>query len=317
MRGMAIYRSIGRKRVLAGTLAALLALAPATTVEAKKKKPKPPAVTRPTAVSLAPGTQQSTTATCPKGTHVSGGGFSVSPAYSAGGTDTFSDDTGTRSVHLQSQSAGNRRWTAGAAAFSSPTVAGSLSAIARCERNDLGRLAVTLSGSSIIPVGQGNTTTLTCPAGTHVLTGGFAGSPPGNLADPAGRRLIITESRRVSNSTWEIRAINPLGAPSVATLSTNAVCERNRKRGVFENSAVIPIIDNGRTSLTAPCPSKKHHVVGGGFLVSPFSSPIPGVGIDQHQPAGRRTWQVGLHEFPTFPLPTGSLLTTYAYCKRN
>jgi hypothetical protein len=320
MRGRAIYRATGWKTGPLTTLAVLLALGALTPVsEAKPRKGrmKSPAVSRTATVALPPGSQQSATATCAKGTHISGGGFSVSPAYSAGGTDSFTDDTGTRSVHLQSQSAGNRRWTAGAAAFSSPTVAGSLSAIARCERNDLGRLAVTLSGSSTIPVGQGNTTTLTCPAGTHVLTGGFAGSPPGNLADPAGKRLIITESRRVSNSTWEIRAINPLGAPSVATLFTNAVCERNGKRGVFENSALTPITDNGRTSLTAPCPSKKHHVVSGGFLVSPFASPIPGVGIDQHQPAGRRAWQVGLHEFPTFPLPTGSLLTTYAYCKRS
>jgi hypothetical protein len=283
----------------------------------KKKKSKSPAVTRTATVPLLPGTQQSATATCAKGTHISGGGFSVSPTYSASGTDAFGDDTGTRSIHLQSQSAGNRRWTAGAAAFTSPTVAGTLSAIARCERNDLGRLAVTLSGSTIIPVSQGSTTTLNCPAGTHVLTGGFAGSPPGNLADPTGRRLVITESRRVSNSTWEIRAVNPLGAPSVATLSTNVICERNGKRGVIENSAVTPITDNGRTSAMVPCPGKKHHVVGGGFLVSPFTSPSPAVGIDQHQPAGRRSWQVGLHEFPTFLLPTGSLLTTYAYCKRN
>jgi hypothetical protein len=129
--------------------------------------------------------------------------------------------------------------------------------------------------------------------------------------------LTITESRRVSNSTWEIRAINPLGAPSVATLSTNVVCERNGKRGVLENSAVLPIADNGRTGSTVPCAGKKQHVVGGGFLVSPFTSPSPAVGIDQHQPVGQRSWQVGLYEYPTFALPTGSLLTTYAYCKRN
>jgi hypothetical protein len=318
MKGMAIYRAAGWKRGLPAVLAALLALGVmAPVAEAKRKKPKSPAVTRTATVPLLPGNQQSATARCPKGRHVSGGGFSVSPTYSANGTDAFADDTGTRSIQLQSQSAGNRRWTAGAAAFTSPSVAGTFSAIARCERNDLGRLAVTLSGSSTIPVSQGATATLNCPAGTHVLTGGFAGSPPGNLADPGGQRLVIAESRRVSNSTWEIRAINPFGAPSVATLSTNVVCERNGKRGVFENSAVAPITDNGRTSVTAPCPGKKHHVVGGGFLVSPFTSPSPAVGIDQHQPVGQRSWQVGLHEFPTFLLPTGSLLTTYAYCKRN
>jgi hypothetical protein len=318
MKGMAIYRATGRKRGLPAVLAGLLALGALTpVVEAKKKKPRSPAVTRTAAVSLLPGTQQSATARCPKGRHISGGGFSVSPTYTASVTDAFTDDTGTRSVHLQSQSAGNRSWISGAAALTSPTVAGTFSAIARCERNDLGKLAVTLSGSSTIPVGQGNTTTLTCPAGTHVLTGGFAGSPPGNLADPQGRRLTMTESRRVSNSTWEIRAINPLDAPSVATLSTNVVCERNGKRGVLENSAVLPIVDNGRTGSTVPCARRKQHVVGGGFLVSPFTSPSPAVGIDQHQPVGQRSWQVGLYEFPTFALPTGSLLTTYAYCKRN
>jgi hypothetical protein len=150
-----------------------------------------------------------------------------------------------------------------------------------------------------------------------VLAGGFSGSPPGNLAAPEGQRLVIAGSHRVSNTTWEIRAVNPLGATSPATLLTNAICERNRKRAVFENSAVAPIADNSRTSVLAPCPSKKHHVVGGGFLVSPLTSPSPAVGIDQHQPSGKRAWQVGLYEFPTFALPTGSTLTTYSYCKRD
>jgi hypothetical protein len=299
--------------LLAGLLSVCVA---APMAEAKKKKPRP-AVTRKAAVPLPPGTQQAATASCAKRTHVSGGGFSVAPVYSANGTDAPGDDTGSRSDQLQSQSTGNRAWTAGAAAFTTPPVAGTLSVIARCERNALGKLAVTLSGSSTIPDSQGTTTTLNCPAGTHVLTGGFAGSPPGNLADPGGQRLIIEESRRVSNSTWEVRAVNPLGAPSIATLFTNVVCERNGKRGVLENSAVVPIVDNGRTSSTVPCAGKKQHVVGGGFLVSPFTSPSPAVGVDQHQPVGQRSWQIGLYEYPTFALPTGSLLTTYAYCKRN
>jgi hypothetical protein len=317
MRGKGIYRSAGRNRGLPVTLAALLALGAAAPLAEAKKRSKPPAVTRSAAVSLPAGTQQSATANCPKGTHATGGGFSVAPAYSANGTDALVNDTGSRSIHLQSQPAGRRGWTAGAAAFTSPAVAGTFSAIARCERNNLGRVAVTLSGFTTIPVSQGSTVTLSCPPGTHVLAGGFSGSPPGNLAAPEGQRLVIAESRRVSNTTWEIRAVNPSGAPSVATLLTNAVCERNRKRAVFENSAVVPIVDNGRTSILAPCPSKKHHVVGGGFLVSPTTSPSPAVGIDQHQPSGPRAWQVGVYEFPTFPLPTGSTLTAYAYCKRN
>jgi hypothetical protein len=323
MRGREIYRSGRRATLLVTVLAGVLAfaaLAPLAEAKSKKKKVKPPAVTRTAAVPLPPGTQQSATASCSKGTHISGGGFSVSPPYSANGTDALTNDSGTRSIHLQSQSGGNRSWIAGAAAFTTPPLAGTLTSLARCERNDLGSLAVTLAGSSTIPVSQGTTTTLNCPGGTHALTSGFAGSPPGNLAAPTGataKRLVIAESRRISPTSWEVRAVNPDGAPSVATLSTNVVCERNGKRGVTEAAAVAPIIDNGRTSATATCAGKKQHVVGGGFLVSPFTSPSPAVGIDQNQPVGQRSWQVGLYEFPTFLLPLGSSLTAYAYCKKN
>jgi hypothetical protein len=127
--------------------------------------------------------------------------------------------------------------------------------------------------------------------------------------------LIIAESRRVDVQTWDVVAVNPTGAPSDATLSVNAVCERNGT-AVTEASAVAPIVDNGRTSAVATC-SKKAHMVGGGFLVSPLTSPSPAVGVDQTQPSGQRSWLAGLYEYPSFVLPPGSTLTTYAYCKKS
>jgi hypothetical protein len=308
-----------RRAALALGLVALVALAglTPTVAGAKKKKQRPPAVTTTASAPLPPGTQQTATATCTKKTHITGGGLSVSPPYSANGTNVLTDDTGTRSTHLQSQSVGSQSWTASAAAFTSPPTAGTLTAIARCENATLGKLAGTVSGSSTIPVDQGTTVDLHCPAGSHVLTGGFAGSPPGDLAAPAGQRLIIVESRRIDTTTWEVRAVNPLGAPGTATLATSVVCEKNSKLGVTEASGVAPIVDNGRASATGTCAGKKQHVVGGGFLVSPFTSPSPAVGIDQTQPVGNKSWQVGLYEYPTFLLPPGSFLTAYAYCKKD
>jgi hypothetical protein len=283
--------------------------------EAKKGGGKSPAVTRTAAVPIAPGAQVAATANCAAKTHITGGGYSVSPAYNAGGSNVATAGTGTRINHLQSQSGGTRSWIAGAAAFTTPAQPGTFTSYARCEKNSAGKLAGTISGTSTIPVGQGTTVNLNCPGGTHVIAGGFAGSPAGNLGAPTSFRLIIAESRRLNTSTWEVRAVNPTGSLSVATLATNAVCERNGT-SVTERSVVAPILDNNRTSATATC-SKKGHMVGGGFLVSPTTSPSPAVGVDQSQPSGQRSWLVGLYEYPTFALPPGSTLTAYSYCKKN
>jgi hypothetical protein len=265
-------------------------------------------------VPLAPGGQQAATARCPKGTHVTGGGWADSAPYSANGTDPLGDDAGLRITHLQSQPSGLLSWTAGAAAFTVPGSAATFSSIARCEGKSVGRTLLGPSGSSTIPVSQQTTTTIGCPNGTHVLTAGFSLSPAGNLVDPVAFRPQVLESRRIDARTWEVDVVNPAGAPSEATIALNVLCEVNAKGlSVSERSASAPVADNGRATATASCTGKTHSIAGG-FLVSP---PTTAMGIDQMQPVGAKGWQAGLYEYPGFTLPAGSTLTTYSYCRKN
>lgn len=297
-----------------GATIALLAAVPlmaAAPASAKKAK-----VTTSTApVTLAPGGQQAATAQCPKGTHVTGGGWSASPPYSANGTNPLGDDSGLRIDHLQSQPSGLLSWTAGASAFTVPGATGTFTSFARCESKSIGRTLLGGSGSSTLPVSQSATIGIHCPKGSHVLAGGFNLSPAGNLADPVGFRPQVLESRRRDARTWELIVVNPAGSPSDATIAANTLCEVNAKGlSISERSASAPLVDNSRATATASCTGKTH-AVDGGFLISPAVGPA--VGVDQMQPSGSKAWQVGVYEYPGFALPAGSTVTAYSYCKRN
>jgi hypothetical protein len=288
---------------------------PGAIASKKGKKKRAPARTVSASAPLSPGGLQTATANCPGGTHVSGGGWSVSPPFTPNGLDTAPGGTGTRITHLQSQSSGNVSWTAGAAAFATPAVAGTFTSIARCESNSLGKTVGGVFGTTTVPVSQGTTVNLNCSPGTHVVTGGFSLSPAGNLAVFDAFRPVVVASRRFDVDTWQVHVVNPTGSPSVATLFSNVVCERNaRGVSVTEALSVVPVINNARTSATATCTGKTH-VVGGGFLLSPLTGPA--VGIDQMQPVGGKAWQVGLYEYPNFALPAGSSLAAYSYCKKD
>ncbi|HEX3562882.1 MAG TPA: hypothetical protein VHU24_08605 [Solirubrobacterales bacterium] len=305
-------RRMMRAAVLA--LTALLALAVASPAVAKKKKAKSPAVTAVASTPLSPGGQTSATAGCPSKTHVTGGGWSLSDPYSPNGSNSPAGGAGTRITHLQSQPSGLRSWTSGAAALATPATSGAFTSIARCESKSLGRTLLGVSGSTTVPVSQESTSVLHCSPGTHVLSGGFSFSPPGSPG-PNTFRASVVESRRTSATTWEVDLINPAGAPSQVTLSLNVLCELNQKGvSVTEASAISPIADNGRTSATAACKGKTH-TIGGGFLLSPKVGPA--IGVDQMQPVGAKSWQVGLYEYPGFALPTGSSMAAYSYCKKN
>lgn len=287
----------------------LLGVVPAT---AKKRAP---VSTSAAPVSLAPGGQVAATARCPKGTHVTGGGWGDSLPYTANGTNSPADDTGLRIDHLQSQPGGLLSWTAGAAAFIAPGTSGSFSSIARCESKSVSRTLLGASGSSTLPVSQSATVGISCPKRTHVLAGGFSLSPAGNLADPVAFRPQILESRRRDARSWELTVVNPAGSPADATIAGNTLCEVNGKGlGISERSATVPIADNSRATATASCTGKTHSV-GGGFGVSPAVGPA--VGVDQMQPIGTKAWQVGLYEYPGFAVPGGATLTAYSYCRKN
>jgi len=287
----------------------LLAVAPAAA------KQQGGASTSSSPVALAPGGQQIATAPCPKGKHVTGGGWSDSAPYSANGTNLLGDDTGLRIVPLQSQPVTLSTWTAGAAAFTVPGTPGTYSSIARCESKSVSKIAVTAIRTDLVQPNSEGTIDTRCPGGFHVLNGGFAVSPAGDLADPGAFRAKVAESRRVSANTWEVDVVNPAGVSAAATLNTNVICELNGKGiGISERTAAAPLVDNSRATATAACTGKTH-TVGGGFLVNPKVGPA--VDVDQMQPSGRKGWQVGGYENPGFSLPPGSTLNAYTYCRKN
>jgi hypothetical protein len=295
-------------------LAALLALVPAAGAAKKKRKRVQPAVSVTAPTPISPGSEAAATATCPSKTHVTGGGWSLSNPYTANGSTTLTDDTGTRINHLQSQPASLTSWTAGAAALGVPANGGTFSSIARCETNKLGRTTFGVSGSTTVPIGQESTNVVHCSPGTHVLNGGFSFSPSGSPA-PAGFRALVVESRRSAVDTWQVDLVNPAGAPAAVTLTLNILCEVNRKGlGVSETSSIVPIVNDSRATAIPTC-SGKTHATGGGFVISPMVGPA--VGIDQMLPVGTKSWQIGLYEYPGFNLPAGSSLAGYAYCKKN
>jgi hypothetical protein len=293
-------------------LIAVLALAAATPASAKKKAPASTAIS---STPLAPGGQVSATARCPKGSHVTGGGWLDSAPYSANGTETLGDDSGLRMIHLQSQPAGLTTWTAGAAAFTVPGTTGTYSSFARCERKSISRIAVTTPHTEVIPPSSQKTTGLACPKGTHVLSGGFSISPPGNLADPAAFRPKVAQSQRVSSTTWAFDLVNPTGFTSAVTFVTTVECELNQKGlNLTEQSSTVPLVDNSRATTTASCVGKTH-TVSAGFLLTPTVGPA--VGIDQFGPTGQKSWQVGAYEYPGFTLPGGATISVFAYCRKN
>jgi hypothetical protein len=284
---------------------------PSVAAEAKTKSSTS---TRKSSTAVAPGGQQSIAAACPAFTHITGGGSLISPPFNPNGTNAPTDDAGARSLQLQSQPQGFKSWRAGTAIFSGSPAAGTLTTFARCERNIEGRGTQTISGSSTLSPGEGAELILHCPGGRRVVSGGFSGSPAGDLAVPQARRFVILESRRIDKATWEVRAVNPNGAASQATIAAKVVCEKVKGVTTTEVASVSPIASNGRTQATATCP-KSRRVSGGGFQISPVTSPIPAVSIDQMQPVGQRRWQIGLYEYPELNSPADSFLTAYSYCR--
>jgi hypothetical protein len=287
---------------------------PSTDFAKKKKKKKgKPAVTRSSSVALPPSSNATAAATCPKGTHMTGGGFQVTPAFNPVG------DSGTRALTVTSHPSGARSWAASGGAYSTPPTPGAFAAQVRCEKNSRGRLAITLFGSHQVTQGTGGDSVLTCPPGTHVISGGYAGAGLASFNfSSTSHRIIVLQSRRTSPTQWTITAYNNVQSPGPAALTVYATCEFNGKgQAVSEASSFVQVADNARTSAQAAC-GRKAHVVSGGFLVSPATFPgnPPLISIDDSVPVGKRAWRIGLWEYPV-PLPVGSSLLATAYCKKG
>ena len=308
------HDGMGRRRraAVALSLAALVSLASlAPAVDAKKKKKGGSvASTRSASAPLAAGSAATATANCKGKTHATGGGFTVAPNFTP-------PATGLRTLPTLDAPSGGKGWTASAAAYTNPAASGALTSFVRCEKDTAGKIVIRTNSSLTLPPATGQDMVFNCPPGTHVISGGFAGEGPTNLASLATFRIIVLQSRRTGPGQWTVTAYNRTGAPP-ASITGHAVCERNGKgQSVSEVSTVAQVTDDARTVGDPTC-SKKKHVVSGGFLVTPLPpGTVPVVGVDESQPVGKRSWHTGLHEYPSFTLPAGSALQAFAYCKKG
>lgn len=267
-------------------------------------------------IPFPPDTQQTTTATCPTGTHATGGGFQVSPGATPGSfPNTFTTNSNFKD---------RRSWTVVSGATSA-SASGTLTASVRCERKRDGRIGILLPGSHTVTpdttapyaaTGQG--LNFICPPGTHPIGGGYSVDRP---YDPnaASNRWFATQNRR-TGGTWTISGYL-MGGPAASTppaeFTGKVPCERNGVRPLVERKVVVPYLENQRTTASAKC-RRGTHVVSGGFAFSPIgegSVPVPFV--DQDVPTTNRTWAVSAYDSGTFATPAGSTMTVSAYCRKN
>ena len=328
----------GKKALVAGTAAlacgALIAApaAPASTLSKGKtkvfssnepiatgaakriSKKKLKVNTKSTAVSIASGTSASAPATCTGKTHMTGGGFAVAPSH-------VPPASGLRSLNPVSHPDGTKSWNAAGTAFTSPGGSGTFTSYVQCEGNALGKLFSTVTGTTTLAQGIGGVLVFNCAPSTHVISGGYSGTPPVTPNQLNGSRIIVLQSQRTGPGQWTVAGFNnpAPNVPNTATLTGYAVCEKDGKRQtVTEAATVAPIGDNVRSAADATCLGKKH-VVSGGFLASPAVFPGPALffSLDESNPVDKKGWHVGGWEYPGVATPAGANLATYSYCKKD
>ena len=308
-------RLLGRRLTLIGiaALAAMLTVGAASPALAKNKKAKSPAATVSASVQFGSASTATGTAACTGKTHLSGGGFAVSPS--------FNNPAGLRSFEHGSHPVDAHTWSSTGTAFATPSASGTLTTFARCESNTLGQLTTLSSSTVLIPPSSGGDIVIGCPPGSHILSGGYQADGPIVLNNPqaATFRILVLGSRRTGAGEWTVTAFNRTGAPP-SNLTAFALCERNKKgSSISEASASAPIPNDVRTSADASCTGKTH-AVGGGFLLTPstFPSSVTLIAsVDESNPVGKKGWHVGLWQHPSFTEPAGSTLQTIAYCKKD
>lgn len=303
---------IGLLIALAGVLA-LGALATGADAKKKKKKKAQPAVTITATTPFSSASTGTATANCTGKTHVSGGGWVAAPHL------VPNPPSGLRSLSTSSIALGTTGWTAASDAFANPPGSGTFSAVARCESNKLGKLVTSISGSATVPTGQLTNLVMNCPAGTHVVSAGYAGTGLASYVNNIQNlRILVLQSRRTAVNQWTISAFESNASPASGNITVSAVCERDAKgRSIGEVSTTAAFGNLSRASGDPSCAAKQH-VVSGGYALSPISGNVPVVGIDEFEPTSKSTWHLGLFTF-VIPggQPPGSSVTSYAYCAKD
>jgi hypothetical protein len=147
-----------------------------------------------------------------------------------------------------------------------------------------------------------------CPAGTKVVSGGFAATPP---TSGSGPRIVPYESRRVDQRRWRASGTN-VSRVAGGSLTAFAYCRRLPKRqkirAVNGGAVVRQLPATGQAR--ARCP-RRQSVVSGGFLVPPQNAGSPQVLVSESTRGDSRTWLATGVDLASKGTAT---VTSYAYC---
>ena len=144
--------------------------------------------------------------------------------------------------------------------------------MARCESNKL-QARDGISGSATVPTGQLTNLVMNCPAGTHVVSAGYAGTGLASYVNNIQNlRILVLQSRRTAVNQWTISAFESNASPASGNITVSALCERDAKgRSIGEVSTTAAFGNLSRASGDPSCAAKQH-VVSGGYALSPSAA---------------------------------------------
>jgi hypothetical protein len=279
---------------------------------AKKKHKKPvlqgPVVTVAATGNTASDFDEDSTAVvrCPAGTVVLGGGFST-PYSAENALGVFN-----------SYRSGTDSWTVDAARFRG---SGAATAFAYCRKS--ARSIIDIPGTGTIPDGElSGTASATCPAGAHLIGGGFQSSraPAFSLGYPLTNMSSAPE-------TWSLVDQNSSGASGARTITAHAYCLTGIRPPTFLSATSSPLLaENAAGSITSPaCPvpkkpkakkgkkrkKKPRRLLSGGGYAGPLTTTAPYPIFSENRIAGTG-W---LATVVNGSGPTGTLpITSQAIC---
>jgi hypothetical protein len=161
------------------------------------------------------------------------------------------------------------------------------------------------------------TVTASCPAGLLAVGGGFA-APPSLTGTTVNGVYFVYESRRASESSWQVSAIRQNSGPPLP-LTTSVDCrsarlsvKKKKKLTITEVTATGTAPANSEGSATAICPSNTQ-ALGGGFS----SSPDPDLSGSSAFPFFEKSYRTAPGAWTSTFFNVGSTVrsvTSHAYC---
>lgn len=278
-----------------------LAAAPANAAKKVKGAGKIKTVTSAPATATSGGQLVGTSAVCPKGRKLVGGGFTTTPPLFSG--------LQTRWLAIYENGAiGPREWSVSGSMVSlAAGTSDTLTAYAYCQRLKAGltfrERDVTLTTTPAGATGAA----VTCPKGTKVLAGGWLMNPA-NFTDAA----FVTRSARSGARSWEVSATRIMGADEIL-LVTQAHCAKVGK--VKERSGTAQVTGPAGSSSSAvseSCP-KKTTAKAGGFSTPQLPTGLANAAVVYDTRRTGKTWTTAAISHSD---ASATSVTSHGYCRR-